>query len=84
MYFQGTAIGDDLFLKVKVAHEVWAVVLGFALRRMMASFGATYQSRFQTSSSPRPNHHSKLRKIPKECGSHLHRSGSLKLPKGNT
>ena len=56
----------------------------FALRRMIASFGATCRSRLQTLSSSRPHHQSTLRKIPKDCRSHLHRSGSLKLRNGNT
>jgi len=52
---------------------------------MIASFGATCRSRLQTSSISRPHHHlSTLRKIPKDCRSHLHRRGSLKLRSGNT
>jgi hypothetical protein len=51
---------------------------------MIASLGATCRSRLQTSSSSRPHHLSTLRKIPKECRSRLHRSGSLKLRSGNT
>jgi hypothetical protein len=51
---------------------------------MTASFGATCRSRLQTSSSSRPHYLSTLRKIPKVCRSHLHRSGSLKLRNGNT
>jgi hypothetical protein len=63
----------------------WDLRLGFfSLRRMIDSFGATCRSRFQTSGSSRPHRLSTLRKIPKECRSHLHRSGSLKLRNGNT
>jgi len=56
----------------------------FARRRMIASFGASCRSRLQTSSNSRPHLLSTLRKIPKVCRSHLHRSGSLKLRIGNT
>jgi hypothetical protein len=51
---------------------------------MIASFGATCRSCLQTSSSSRLHQLPTLRKIPKECISHLHRSGSLKLRSGNT
>jgi len=81
---QNVKTDEDLFLQVKDSLEICAVLGVFALRRMIACFGATCRACLQTSSSPRLHHPSTLRKIPKECRSHLHRSGSLKLRNGST